>query len=52
VIDDADAGALFDDLHARLDRGVSPPIALRDARRAWLAAHPGAAWVRSLMVFQ
>jgi tetratricopeptide (TPR) repeat protein len=52
VIDDASAGAFFDDLRARLDRGVSPPIALRAARTEWLAAHPAAAWVRSLMVFQ
>ncbi|HEX7841838.1 MAG TPA: CHAT domain-containing protein, partial [Kofleriaceae bacterium] len=52
VIDDEAAGAFFDDVRARIERGTSPAIALRDARAAWLAAHPDAAWVRSLMVFQ
>lgn len=52
VIDDASAGALFDDVRARIERGASPATALRDARSAWLAVHPDAAWVRSLMVFQ
>jgi hypothetical protein len=52
VIEDADAGIFFDDLRARIERGVSPTVALRDARSAWLAVHPAADWVRSLMVFQ
>ena len=51
-LDDAQAGAFFDDLRARLERGSAPAIALHDARVAWLATHPAAAWVRSLMVFQ
>ena len=52
VIDDASAGAFFDDVRARIERGASPATALRDARSAWQAVHPDAAWVRSLMVFQ
>jgi CHAT domain-containing protein len=52
VIEDASASEFFDDLRARLDRGTPPPIALRDARRAWLASRPADAWVRLLMVFQ
>ncbi|TMQ24547.1 MAG: CHAT domain-containing protein [Deltaproteobacteria bacterium] len=52
VIADADAGALFDDLRARIAAGASPAIALHDARLAWLAAHGEAAWVKSLVVFQ
>ncbi len=52
VIDDADAGAFFDQLRGELERGADPAIALRDVRRRWLAAHPAASWVRSLMVFE
>lgn len=52
VIDDDDAGAFFDDMRAHIEHGASPAIALRDARVAWLDSHPGATWVRSLMVFQ
>jgi len=52
VIDDASAGAFFDDVRARIERGASAATALRDARSAWQAVHPDAAWVRSLMVFQ
>jgi hypothetical protein len=52
VIADADAGALFDAVRARIEGGASPAVALHDTRLAWLAAHPEAEWVRSLMVFQ
>jgi hypothetical protein len=52
VIDDASAGAFFDDVRARIQRGASPVAALRDARSAWQAVHKDAAWVRPLMVFQ
>jgi len=52
VIVDDDAGAFFDDLRARIERRVSPAIALRDTRAAWLTTHPDAGWVHSLMVFQ
>jgi CHAT domain-containing protein len=52
VIDDADAGAFFDDVRGHIERGAPSAIALRDARVAWLTTHPAAAWVRSLMVFQ
>jgi hypothetical protein len=52
VIADADAGAFFDAVRARIERGASPAVALHDVRLEWLAAHPGAAWVRSLMVFR
>lgn len=52
VIADADAGGFFDLLRAQIERGVSPAVALRDVRADWLAAHPGAAWVRALMVFR
>jgi CHAT domain-containing protein len=52
VIADAEAGGLFDAVRARIASGASPAVALRDARRDWLAAHPGATWVKSLMVFQ
>jgi hypothetical protein len=52
VIADADAGMFFDALRAQIERGSSPAPALRDQRTAWLAAHPDAAWLRSLMVFQ
>lgn len=52
VISDADAGEFFDDLRQRLGQGASVAVALRDTRVAWLAAHPAATWVSSLMVFQ
>ncbi|HMG20144.1 MAG TPA: CHAT domain-containing protein, partial [Kofleriaceae bacterium] len=52
TIADVDAGAWFDALRARIEGGASPAQALRDQRLAWLAAHPDAAWLRSLMVFQ
>jgi cellulose synthase operon protein C len=52
VIADADAGAFFDALRTRIERGATPAVALHDVRTEWLAAHPGAAWVRSLMVFR
>jgi hypothetical protein len=51
IIDDDAAGALFDDVRGRIERGASPAIALRDARRALLDRAPGAAWPRGLMVF-
>jgi hypothetical protein len=52
VISDGDAGAFFDDLRVRIEQGAAPELALRDTRSQWLAAHPAAAWTRSLMVFQ
>jgi len=52
VIDDAGAGELFDDVRARIERGSSPAVALRDARTAYLANHPAATWARAVMVFQ
>jgi hypothetical protein len=52
VISDADAGAFFDDLRTRIEQGVSPAIAMREARSSWLASHPAASWTRSLMVFE
>jgi cellulose synthase operon protein C len=52
VISDAEAGGFFDDLRVRIEHGVAPAIALHDTRTSWLAAHPGADWTRSLMVFQ
>jgi hypothetical protein len=52
AIADADAGAFFDELRTRILRGVTPVVALRDLRLEWIAAHPDAAWLRSLMVFQ
>jgi CHAT domain-containing protein len=51
IIDDDAAGALFDDVRGRIERGASPATALRDARLAVLARTPGAAWLRGLMVF-
>jgi len=52
VIADTDAGAFFDALRMRTEQGVSSAQALHDVRIEWLAAHPEATWVRSLMVFQ
>jgi CHAT domain-containing protein len=52
VIGDADAGEFFDAVRAKIERGSSPTRALHDGRLEWLAAHPQAAWVRSLMVFR
>ena len=52
VIDDASAGAVFDDVRARIAAGASPAVALRDARAAHLARHPDAAWLRSVMAFR
>jgi hypothetical protein len=52
VIADAEAGAFFDDVRARIEHGSSPALALHEARRAWLAGHPDASWTRSLMVFR
>jgi hypothetical protein len=52
AIEDVGAGELFDDVRARIERGSSPAVALRDARTAYLANHPTATWVRTVMVFQ
>jgi hypothetical protein len=52
LIADSDAGAFFDALSARIDRGILPAQALRDQRLEWLAVHPDAKWVRLLVVFQ
>jgi len=52
VIADAEAGAFFDDLRSRIERGVDPAVALRDTRTSWSATHHAADWSRSLMVFQ
>ena len=51
-IADADAGAFFDDVRVRIAAGSPPAVALRDARAGWRQAHPDAAWVGGLMVFQ
>ncbi|HTE55091.1 MAG TPA: CHAT domain-containing protein [Kofleriaceae bacterium] len=50
-IPDADARAFFGDLRARIAGGEVAAAALRDARRAWLAAGRGA-WVESVVVFE
>jgi len=52
VIADVDAGAFFDALRAKTEHGASPVLALHDVRAEWLVAHPEAAWLRSLIVFQ
>src|SRR5262249_27639858 len=40
---DADVGAFFSGVGARLEAGAEPKVALRDERRAWLSR--GAGWV-------
>jgi hypothetical protein len=52
VVADDSAGEFFDTVRARIDRVGSVSRALRDVRLEWLAAHPQAVWVRSLMVFR
>ena len=52
IIADADAGAVFDLMRVRIEAGASPAHALHDVRLEWLAGHPDAVWLRSLMVFR
>lgn len=47
---DADAGAFFDRLRARIARGESPALALRDERMRALAREPDH-WSRDLVLF-
>ncbi|WP_164020620.1 CHAT domain-containing protein [Pyxidicoccus trucidator] len=46
------AGRFFEAVRERIRAGVVPSIALRDARRQWLAADPGAAWVQAVLLFE
>ncbi len=50
-IPDADAGAFFDAVRAKIHAGVAIPIAVRDARREWLNQGRGE-WVRDVIVFE
>jgi hypothetical protein len=52
VVADADAGVFFDAVRAQIERGVSPARAIHDVRLEWLASHPDAKWVQSLIVFR
>jgi hypothetical protein len=52
VIADADAGAFFDAVRAQIEHGASPARAMHDVRVEWIASHPDAGWVRSLIVFR
>jgi CHAT domain-containing protein len=52
AVPDAQAGAFFDALRARIDRGEPPAAALRDARLEWSSTHGRSDWVRSLVVFE
>jgi cellulose synthase operon protein C len=50
-IPDADAGAFFDAVRAKIHAGIAIPIAVRDARREWLKQGRGE-WVRDVIVFE
>jgi len=50
-IPDAEAGAFFDDVRARIRSGLAVAVAVRDARVAWLARNRGV-WVRDVLVFE
>jgi hypothetical protein len=51
AIPDASAGPFFDALLARVHRGQSPAVALRDERVARLRDDPGS-WVRHVLSFE
>ncbi|MBK7857747.1 MAG: CHAT domain-containing protein [Archangiaceae bacterium] len=48
---DGEARLLFADLVQRLEQGVEPAVALRDARVTWLAEKKSE-WVRSVLIFE
>jgi hypothetical protein len=50
-IPDAGAAAFFDAVRGEVRSGASVAVALRDARRQWLASHRGD-WVRDVIVFE
>ncbi|HMG21568.1 MAG TPA: CHAT domain-containing protein, partial [Kofleriaceae bacterium] len=50
-IPDAGAAAFFDAVRGEVRSGASVAVALRDARRQWLAGHRGD-WVRDVIVFE
>jgi tetratricopeptide (TPR) repeat protein len=46
------AGRFFEAVRERIRAGTPPAVALRDARRQWLATAPSDAWVHSVLLFQ
>jgi hypothetical protein len=46
------AGRFFDAVRERVRAGARPSVALRDERQRWLEAHPDAAWVRHVLLFE
>lgn len=51
VVEDAQAGAFFGAVRARVRAGQPPAAALRDERMAWIRNSPES-WVRDVMVFE
>jgi hypothetical protein len=49
-VPDAQAGAFFNAVRARIRHGAHAAVALRDVRMEWLSRDPGS-WVRSVLVF-
>lgn len=46
------AGRFFDAVRERIRAGARPSVALRDERQRWLEAHPDAAWVNHVLLFE
>ncbi len=49
---DAEARAFFQELLRLLEHGERAPVALRTARKSFLASHPAARWVTEVLVFE
>ncbi|MBU8898117.1 CHAT domain-containing protein [Corallococcus sp. M34] len=52
VIPDSEASAFFTPVLSRIRAGEPAAPVLRDARRTWLVAHPGATWVEQVLLFE
>ncbi|ABF92024.1 hypothetical protein MXAN_4986 [Myxococcus xanthus DK 1622] len=46
------AGRFFEAVRERIRSGAPAALALRDARRTWLAAHPSSDWVHGILLFE
>ncbi|WNZ59690.1 CHAT domain-containing protein [Myxococcus sp. MxC21-1] len=46
------AGRFFEAVRERIRSGAPAALALRDARRTWLADHPSADWVHGILLFE
>ena len=52
AIPDSESEPFFRPLVERIQSGVAPAVALREARAAWRQSHPGPSWVDSVLLFE